>query len=597
MFVASGTWLFQTNLQARVTGSVGARRLAESAAQTAVAQLLKNPALQPGGWSGLDIQVDSYPGGHGYLSINSGEASDWGVPVSVNNLKGEGGVPGWGSTVVAAQTASLVSVGRYRGAEERLEVVLYAPRFPYVIASSVPLKAVDGLKVFGLSSLDALGNGFDQLDPNQKTPGHVATNADNPSGGNPALELLGAGTEVEGDAQAKGQVDVNQGALVKGELRPFSDPVPLPQIDVTTFDVASQSVVTPITAGSLNAADLSGFNRCTGNLEITGGLKLNGGVIYVDGSLTVQGGVSGTGAIISTGSVEIHGGGALSTDNQAAILAGGPVILHGTPSQRSEFRGLLYTQGNLDCKYANIAGAVVVNNPDSSGRAVLEQVSLAQSPQLASIEFGVTTQTVTPSVSGAVTGTPRPNTGGAHLPTPGIDMPGGLFGLPAPVGADPLSHMDKFQTSSDPPTFAAPKGDPFAVVDIFVEVPNEGGGSKTVLANSRADYEKLLMDSQGDTSGLSQTELDKLKDDISKAGDLAEAKLKENLDLWASQFNAQAAWDAANHSPPPEPTTEPGFTTTINGNTVRLGAVNWKMDFSQFLNLSEQVRVLSWRRI
>lgn len=597
MFVASGTWLFQTNLQARVVGNIGARRLAESVAQVAIAQLLKNPALEPGGWNGLDLQVDSYPGGHGYLTINTGEAANWQIPLSVNNLKGEGSAPGWGSTVVAAQTASLVSVGRYRGVEERLEVVLYAPRFPYVIASSVPLKAVDGLRVFGLSSLDALANGFDQLAPEDRTPGHVATNAENPSGGNPALELLGSGTEIEGDAQARGQVDVNQGALVKGELRPFSDPIPLPQIDVTSFDVASQAAVTPITTASLNAAELSGFNRCSGDLDISGGLKLNGGVIYVDGSLNVQGGVTGTGAIIATGGVQISGGGALTTDNQAAILAGGSVVLHGTPAQRSEFRGLLYTQGNLDCKYANISGAVVVNNPNPNGQALLEQVSLAQSPQLAALEFGVTTQTAMPATPGVVTGDPRPNSGGLFLPTNGLDLPPTLFGLPGSVGADPSTHMADFQTSSNPPSYSAPDGNPFTVVDISVAVPVPGGGTVTMQAHSQEEYEALLLQAHGDISGLSAEQQAIVRSLISQAGEAAAAAIRDNLDDWASQFNAMAAWDAANHSDPPEAPVEPGFNTVINGNPVRLSSVHWKLDFSQFLNLSEQVRVLSWRRI
>ena len=89
-------------------------------------------------------------------------------------------------------------------------------------------------------------------------------------------------------------------------------------------------------------------------------------------------------------------------------------------------------------------------------------------------------------------------------------------------------------------------------------------------AHSQEEYEALLLQAHGDISGLSAEQQAIVRSLISQAGEAAAAAIRDNLDDWASQFNAMAAWDAANHSDPPEAPVEPGFNTVINGNPVRL---------------------------
>lgn len=606
LLIASAGWLFQGNLQARLNGGDGARHLADSAVHLAIARLLHNPELQPQDLDGIQIHLDSYPGGTGMLTFRPQEASDWGIPLSLNNLKGNGSQAGWGSVVVEAESANLVAVGRFRGVEERLEVVLHAPKFPYVVCSSVPIWANNGLKVFGISSIEALSGGYATVPDESKVAGHVVTNAADHSNGSPALQLRGAGTEIEGDAQARGQVVLANGATVKGESRPFSDPVPLPKIDISEFDVAGKPGLTALTAASLQSPQLSGFNRRSGDLNITDGLKLEGGVLFVEGDLSIGGGVSGVGALIVTGSVSIEGGSALSSDHQAAILAGGSLSLHGTADQRCEFRGLLYTEGDLDCQQANIAGAVVVNNPNSSGQARLEEVTLAECPELANLNFQVVQQVVTPGASSSQGGgSQEPGIGGMFIESGMVDLGtlGSLAnaGQPGAVGVTP--NPAAF-LSGDPETpYRMPEGDPFAAVSglIVAQAPSGASTDQYHHFSSTEEFRQALITAATSVPGYSDLS-DSEKAQVLAAIDtlVAEAAqdVQDRLAIWVDELNARDAWLRAQGQSPTPPSNEPQVTTVqSNGDTVTTSLAEWKLDYSQFLKLADRVRILAWRRV
>lgn len=532
LFVVSGNWILQNGLSSTAVTSDGARRLAESAVQVVAARLQKKPDTTIAELPSIALKLPTYPGGTGQVSLDPAQAETWNIPLSVNNLTGDKSVKGWGDTVVAQETANLVAVGRYRGVEYRNEVVLYVPSFPYVVASSVPLKSLNGLDVFGISGLEALTNGFSAVPAELRRPGHISTNAGNYSD-LPSLQLLG-NSHIEGDAQSHGEVLTQSATTVSGEIRSFANQSALPTIKVESLDTASQPGVNALSAPSMNGPSLAGFNRASQSLTVTGGLKLDNAVLFVDGDLDVSGGIQGKGAVIVTGKVKVEGGSALTGDSQSAILARGAITLRGTAGQRSEYRGLIYTEGNLDCKYANIAGSIVVNNPDPAGSAHLEEVGLIETKDLAVAKLLVKTQVAIPDSS-----TPG---GPGTFPTAGLDT------SKLPVDSD-----GKFYVSQDmrdnPLNYASLPGGPVDPAVASQLAINLSGFMDILVEAANAGTKKVVID--------------------------------------YSHPNA----------PADETTTvqgQPGVTTTQLRTQEII--VPWTLDLNQFTKLSDRIRILSWRR-
>lgn len=590
-FAVAGNYLVSNHLARMTEAQDGAQRLAESVVHLAAARIMENPALAPTDLPDLEMTLAAFPGGTGKLALEKSRADALGLKLSVNNLLGRVRQAGWGGTVVEPETASLVGTGNFAGKTCQVEVVLHVPAFPYVVASSVPLASNDGLGVFGIASPTALQNGFSQIPADQITPGHLATNAEDPSSSVRALELKGSGTHVEGDAQAHGQVRLTDGAAVNGEVKNNSDVVDLPKIDVHQFDPIGKEGLSELSSANLGATTLSGFQRRSGNLNVSGGLKLSGGVLYVDGDLTVTGGVTGKGAIIATGKVTVQGGAALDGDNQTAILAQGDLTLAGTPSSSAEFRGLIYTQGNLDSRYTNIAGAVVVNNPDSSGSAYLEHTNLAQSDQLARVQFDVTSGGGSSSLTVFA---PAPFSDAVM--TPGaidiadsgynfwldmgklqVDANGNLI-LP-PDNADPLDYL-VFGYSSRFPDPPAPTdrvaAGPAAMQSLYYEMALQ---KDIDYAASQGRTWNETPELKAQREAKVTTALEGLRRAQSAvAPNTGKTYFQDGVALAAQVYGLGAA-------------TNPTTTTT----TTAPQTTTWKIDLSQFSKISERVRVRSWR--
>ncbi|MBI3925222.1 MAG: hypothetical protein HY319_06750 [Armatimonadetes bacterium] len=604
--------LFQLSLRHQDDAREGARRLAESAVRVLIARLLQDPTLTPAACPSIELTLESYPGARGAAALDPNEASRLSVPLSVNNLTGSGNRPGWGDTVVKAESANVVGVGRYRGREQKIEAILHIPRFPYVVASSVPIRA-DRLHVFGVNEPSALSSGFGAVPPELKEPGHIATNAPDQTG--PSLQLMGDTTIIEGDAQSRGSVEVGPGAVVMGELRPLAELAPLPQIDVRSLDTATRPGVSTLTGGALGATTLSGFNRRAGNLSIDGGLALNGGVLFVDGTVSIRGGLSGTGAVIATGPVRVEGGGSLSGLNGTAVIASGAIELQGSSSQQADFRGLLYTEGDLNCRYTNVAGSVVVNNPNPAGGVDLERSTLVESPAL-----GLVTVPVVTTVPGPAGGlTPFPPTLHANLITSGdpygfgvgavtqtlsgttqtapvlftANMNGPREDYSAPPAGFPVTH---------PPTAAEPwyeigvpnpmPADPVNLGSIRVNNPDPAGECDSIDSNGvgwqnafRGDF----TDRDSARAALIQVAQDWGSSNATAATDqfLSDAaqwmidEAPEIVRIWNenSRLLAQSTGSSAG--------TGPGIRTVLI----------WQLDLSQFYNLSDRIRLLSWREL
>jgi cytoskeletal protein CcmA (bactofilin family) len=588
LFASASTWLFQIGLSGRASAAEGSRRLAEATAQTTIARLLKQPDLNPTTLPRLNLQLASYPEGQGWLALDPTQATALGIPLSVNNLQGTANRPGWGSTVVAPQRACLVAVGRYRKTECRLEVMLHVPSFPYVVGSSVPLKAADGLKVFGVASRDALSGGFDAIPDDQKVPGHLVTNAQD-SGSESALSLLGS-SRVEGDAQARGNIVVAGSASVTGEVRPQAELAPLPHVDVTTLDTASKPGTSEITAATLNSPRLEGFFRRSGDLTINGGLDLQGAVIYVDGSITIAGGVKGKGAILATGSVTVRGGGSLTGDSdQAAILARGNVTLHGTPGQPSEFRGLIYSEGNLDSRHTRIAGSMVINNPNPSGTGYFEQVQLAETPDIDHFDIQVVS-----TVPGDPPGLEVAADFGYHAYSfgfetaangnwPDIKLKWNQMDYQNPPAGYPVTHPPTAQE----PWYEIGVPDPWPSDTIPLAMVRSGIVDSSGAIVGRWDEFRTLGEARAGVLEVLNSWPNPNQGNTAMVDDwLAEAqqRVRNQVPEYVSVYNRNARYLGENR-------------IVINGNGTTTSRASWKLDWSEFFQLADRIRVLSWRPI
>lgn len=89
------------------------------------------------------------------------------------------------------------------------------------------------------------------------------------------------------------------------------------------------------------------------------GLNLNGGVLYVDGDVTVSKGVTGYGALFATGKIKVSGGSNLGSDSLCALVAGGDLTISGAGADKTQFRGLVYSYGELAVSDVTIVGSLV----------------------------------------------------------------------------------------------------------------------------------------------------------------------------------------------------------------------------------------------
>ncbi|MBX3170583.1 MAG: hypothetical protein KF760_24460 [Candidatus Eremiobacteraeota bacterium] len=590
LFATSSTWLFQLGLSSRSEAQEGCRRLAEATAQTAVARLLKqNDAQLPD----LSLSLPAYPGGTGLLSTDQGRARALGIDNSANNLTGSLGTSAaarWGRVPVPAERACLVAVGRWRGQEQRLEVILHVPEFPYVLGSSVPLKG-ENLNVFAVASQADLANGIAAVPDDKKEPGHVVTNA--LDAGPLAAMRLGGLTQVEGDAQSRGSIELTDSVSIKGERRPQAELVPLPDIDFASLDPISRAEKTDITTGSLNQPPpFEGFYRANDNLIISGGLELNGAVIYVNGSVTVAGGIRGKGALIATRDVTVSGDSQFTGDQQAGIVAGGNVQLHGTSG--AEYRGLIYTEGNLDVNNIQVAGSVVVNNPAPTGLSQFTDAGLVQTPGAGRLRFPVTS-----SVPGTPPGMQSVADFGYHAYAwgPAFDVNSGQPWMDIKMKWDPMNYDNPDpalfkivhpKTPAEPwVEIAAPDSPPadmigYGKLRIGVCEPGSGAlrpGESWQEERSRAASAAAIMNrANAWAGGIDQGMIDAYLDG-------AEQKVRDLLPEYIRVFNENS-----------RSLGQRGITVTP-GTAGYTRTEDWTLDLSTFYNLSDRVRILSWRTI
>jgi hypothetical protein len=595
LVVSAGTSLFQIRLSNQEAGQDGALALADAAARVLVARIISAqrtspPTITPNPSTDLDtpnqeirLTLPTYPGGEGLVTLNPARATALGIPLSVNNIGRDATSPlaGWNGTLVAPQTAHIVSEGRYQGRSTRVEIVLHLPKFPYAVASNVEVTGV-GMQVFGVADPSLFDTYGFNIPENLKDPGNVATNATGVS------MILGAGTDVRGEAQSRGSVEL-QGtpAPTVGSIRNQADAAPIPTIDLSDYDPELRPGTTfeLLPPGGMPGGTLAGYHKTTGNYTINGPLNLNSGVVYVDGDVTISGGISGSGALIATGTVHVSGGGATMTASEAAIVAGGDLTISGVGAgagNRQGFRGLLYTEGSLSTSNVDVAGAVAVNNTSGVGSTTVTDSQIIQSQEASVIGIPVGTTVLPSSPIDETLGTIHANLGG-----------GGAWGFPGTPTDYYTANLQlpMFDYDSPPPGFEIIQTEPYIQIAPPASRPADLWASFSLVMRAEHFIDPdFVRPHLGDYADRASAEAALLGIDggIDAVGYLDDAEDRiwnETVPEFADKFNANVAALAG------APVVAPG---TPGAYTVPRPV---ELDLSRFYNTADQIKILSWRSL
>lgn len=532
-----------------------ARDLAEAAVAAALGRLRASHDYGRDATDPASTIVKGFEGsdGQALLTFNPDRAAELGIPSSIYNFGNESAVSGASGSTLPGDCVQLIGVGRSGGVEHRIEVIVYLPRFPYVIASSGPIRSSGGLYVAGVTDASAFDQGLDHIPPSKLAPGSLVSNA----AGGDAVALQGPENHITGDLQACGDATLSSGTEVNGEVKTHADPVAIPQVPLTDYDTANKPGVVTLSASAYSEGPLSveGFARRQGDLEVTSGLQLHGGVLYVDGNLTVTGGISGKGAVIVTGTTTVQGGGNLATDNMAALLSHGSVSIQGTSSQPASFQGLLYTDGALQASHVRLAGTFIANSRDAA--MTLDNARLYQLPTTGvSFPVGTAAPTPTPSTTPQIIG----NAFDIQIgPTAGELA---RYSVALNPGAAQFIHQNP---STGAITFST--SDMFAVASLVKEGPPQQ------VFHSYAAFDA---DVRADIAQHNGGRIDRL---VTPA--LISQIMATSIQ---SYMNSGGAPSGGTPSPTPAPSGSPGSSTDT-----------WSIDTSQFLNVEDRERILIWR--
>lgn len=346
--------------------------LADSAIQEGIARLMKTPT-----WGSAPTDGIAYAGPVTDSSVNLTFNPSAGVPYSVNNQTGSAG-QGWvGSKLlfnrtVPSKRVHLVAVGRCRNAVRTREAIVYVPDYTVSLGSTGKVHLSNSL-VGSLKSVDDLA----QVDTNPELlgPGDLATNSN--LADSVTLEV---NSRVTGNLQSRGDVSLQTGSTVGGEVRKFYSDTELPHFDFDQYDPARTDPDDPqygaplayqtLQPGLHGSQNLTGVVRCPGTVTINGDLNLDNCLLYVTNGLNVVGGIRGTGAVIVKGNTKVEGGASVTSTDNVSLLSRGDVQLLGTQANPYYFQGLVYTKGNFTANYFTVVGGFVADGTDASGNPV-----------------------------------------------------------------------------------------------------------------------------------------------------------------------------------------------------------------------------------
>lgn len=352
------------NLSFKSANNSRAKHLAEATIARAINELVANQNFGTTGTADertVRVTLESLPeGSEGVLSFDPSSASSLGVPCSTNN-RSETAMEGAAGKMIPGESFHLVAKAMVKNSTSVVEAVIIVPRFPYSVAAEGSIKSNGGLTVAAVRP-DVVGYDLNfPIHEDDLEPGSLVTNS---KSGDDAVVLSGQ-NKIYGDLQSSSGVTVEAETSILGEIRTQAEDEALPIININSYDPELEPGLQEVNSGA-GTLEVTGYNKSYGDLTVDNGVRLNGGVLFVDGNLTISaGGVRGKGALVSTGNITVYGDGDASSDNQAAIIADGNVVLQGASGDKAKFAGLIYTNGQLKAENLRLAGVFVAAGSNS----------------------------------------------------------------------------------------------------------------------------------------------------------------------------------------------------------------------------------------
>lgn len=334
---ASLSFLYQSS---RGVTQVQARAAAEACMAELAERIVTDGEFGIAGTPEETIRI-SFPDCEAYLTFNEGEAASLGVPCSTNNRYWMEPETGKNGEIVPPFSVQAYCLGRSGDTEVVFELVLRAPEFPYVIASSGPVQSEGALVVGAAESPET-------ADSESLLATALASNGD--------VDIRGR-AQFFGDLTAAGEIRLADSVELRGEARPNSASVALENLSIP--DLRPEESI-PLESGF--APRLSGSVHHNGpSLTISGGLTLDDAVLYVNGDTRILGGVKGKGAIVVNGSLTLEGSSSLVAEDQIALVVQDDLSIIGEDQDSSFFQGLVYTEGDFYTEDVTLLGAFVAN--------------------------------------------------------------------------------------------------------------------------------------------------------------------------------------------------------------------------------------------
>lgn len=385
LYSAVSATLSHLNIANRVSQQQHAQNLAEAALAEAMAQLAANDydyQAIPGGQ--VVVTVAGLDDAEGMVSFNP--SGDFANDYSYSRLKdpnNTSSTTGARGRTVPESSVHLVARGRVGSLERWVECLYYRPPFPDGLVASGGIQA-SGLYLTGVRRSGAYSGGNpNTINPEDILPANLFSNSlVGRASGTPAVNLEG-NSEINGSLGAVGSVTVDPNSSVAGEVLPGSEPQEIPELDLLakmqTLIATSDPFVN--SGGDVTLPD-GWFSHSPSSVSINGDLDLNSSVLCVEGDLNVTGAVTGTGFLLVDGNVTVGDGGSdVTGSDQIALATTGNLTLSALTPEDNFFKGLVYTEGDVDARDITVVGAMVVNGKrGKKGTVDLENVRFVYSP-------------------------------------------------------------------------------------------------------------------------------------------------------------------------------------------------------------------------
>lgn len=343
----------------RLEWNTRGRNLAEAVVQEAWLKLRHDRSWGLAGDEVIQITLPGDEQAQGVLQFQGADSSH-------NNLEGDFAIPGWLGLTVPPHCAQLIGVGRCRGVEVRVQVMLKSAGFPYAVACQGPFVSTGGTRISA------------SLDPTENSPADMACNA-----ADETAVQLGPESWVAGDLRSAGGIVLAPQSKVVGQTLPYSDAVALPTIELSQFDPASHAIPFQNLPVQLSSQTVVGECRCSSDLNVAGDLTLDGATVYVQGNLIVTGSLRGNGLVVVRGNVDVRGSTVLDTAHHAVLLSGGNVNLRGNGADASSFSGLVYSEGSFCAEQVSMIGVFIAHG---SQPTILDSCRVVYDPKAGTLQ-------------------------------------------------------------------------------------------------------------------------------------------------------------------------------------------------------------------